>query len=117
MAKSDTLSVNRQAPGKKPLDPRLLISDRGTVHDVRVRSGYPIWNLIGDWMAQQYDDDAVIADYSISREEWDAAKAYYLSHKIIFDARIITNSQPDADDDTPPLRTVEEYFAWLAQQQ
>lgn len=115
MTTSDTLRVGGQAPGKKPLDPHLLISDRGTVDDVRVKSGYPIWNLIGDWMAQQYNDDAVIADYRISREEWDAAKAYYLSHKVIFDARIITNSQPDADDDIPPLRTVEEYFAWLSQ--
>jgi len=115
MTTSDTVRVEGQAQGKKPLDPHLLISDRGTVDDVRVQSGYPIWNLIGDWMAQQYHDEAVIADYNISHEEWEAAKTYYLTHKVIFDARIITNSQPDADDDTPPLRTVEEYFNWLSQ--
>lgn len=51
--------------------------------------------------------------YGISQEEWDAAMAYYLDHKPIIDARIISNSQPAADDDVPPLRTVEEYFAWL----
>lgn len=112
---ADSMADNTAEPTKRQLDPHLLISDRGTVDDVRVQSGYPIWNLVSDWMARGYDDDAVMADYTISSEEWEAAKQYYLHHKVIFDARIITNSQPDADDDTPPLRTVEEYFAWLAQ--
>ncbi|HEX6123445.1 MAG TPA: hypothetical protein VFY89_09800 [Ktedonobacterales bacterium] len=117
MSNTSQASMSEPARRKKPLDPHLLISDRGTVDDVRVQSGYPIWNLVGDWMGHHYDDDAVVADYGISREEWAAAKQYYLDHKIFFDARIITNSQPNADDDTPPLRTTEEYFAWLGQQE
>lgn len=108
----DTIKTSR--PGKKILDPHLLISDKGTVDDVRVQSGYPVWNLIGDWIARQFNDAAVIADYQLDPAEWEAAKQYYLDRKAIFDARIIINSQPDADDDTPPLRTTEEYFAWLA---
>jgi len=105
---------NAPTSGKKPLDPHLLSGPRGTVDDVRVQSGYPIWNLIGAWMATGYDDEALQAGYSdMSREEWEAAKHYYFDHKVVLDARIISNSQPADDDDTPPLRTVDEYYAWL----
>ncbi|HKS69575.1 MAG TPA: hypothetical protein VJQ45_04110 [Ktedonobacterales bacterium] len=100
-------------PGKKPLNQHLLSGARGTVDDVRVQSGYPIWNLIAAWMSAGYRDDEVLSGYGISREEWDAAKSYYFDHKPIIDARIIANSQPAADDDVPPMRTVEEYFTWL----
>lgn len=100
-------------PGKKSLNEHLIAGERGTVDDVRVQSGYPIWNLIGTWMSTGYRDEEVVTSYGISAEEWDAAKSYYLDHKPIIDARIISNSQPAADDDVPPLRTVEEYFAWL----
>lgn len=102
-------------PGKKPLNKHLFAGERGTVDDVRVQSGYPIWNLIAAWMSAGYRDDEVLSGYGISREEWDAAKSYYFDHKPIIDARIIANSQPDADDDVPPMRTVEEYFTWLLQ--
>lgn len=100
-------------PGKKPLNQHLLVGAHGTVDDVLVQSGYPIWNLIGAWMSAGYRDEDVVTGYGISAEEWDAAKAYYFDHKPIIDARIISNSQPAADDDVPPMRTVEEYFAWL----
>lgn len=108
-----TNAATSATPGKKPLNPHLLISQKGTVDDVRVQSGYPIWNLIGTWIATGNNDDEVIAGYGISREEWEAAKQYYVDHKPIIDARIITNSQPAADDDIPPVHTVDEYFAWL----
>lgn len=102
------------SPGKKALDPSLTAGSRGTVDDVRVRTGYPVWNLIGTWIAAHYDDDAVLAGYTdMPREEWEAAKRYYLDHKIIFDAKLIVNSQPAADDDVPRMQTVDEYFAWL----
>lgn len=104
------------APGKKPLDEHLFVGSRGTVDDVRVQTGYPIRYLIGAWMASNYDDDEVIAGYAdMPREEWEAAKRYYFDHKIVFDARIITDSQPGAEEDVPPMTSVEEYFAWLEQ--
>ena len=109
-----TYSNPQNRPAKKALDPHLLISDDKWADDVRVESGYPVWNLIGLWMAADYNDEEVISGYNISREEWEAAKQYYLDHKPIIDARIIANTQPEADDDVPPLRSVEEYFAWLA---
>ena len=102
------------AIGKRALDPHLFSGAKGTVDDVRVQSGYPVWNLVDAWIASRYDDEAIVRDYPLDPAEWAAAKQYYLDHKPIFDARIITNTQPDADDDVPPLRTVEEYFAWLA---
>jgi hypothetical protein len=105
------------APGKKPLDPHLFSGPEGSADDVRVQSGYPIWNLIGAWMASHQSDDEVITGYNIPREEWEAAKQYYLDHKLFIDARIIANSQPAADDDVPPMRTADEYFAWLEQQE
>jgi hypothetical protein len=101
------------SPGKRPLDPHLLSGARGTVDDVRVQSGYPLWNLVDAWIATGQDDEAVVREYHLDPAEWAAAKRYYLDHKLIIDARIIANTQPDADDDVPPLRSVEEYFAWL----
>ncbi len=114
---SDTIqnTANDAAPGKKPLDPHLFSGSKGTVDDVRVQTGYPVWNLVGMWIASGFDDNEVLAGYSdMPREEWEAAKRYYLTHKPIIDARIIANTQPAADTDVPPLHTVEEYFAWLA---
>jgi uncharacterized protein (DUF433 family) len=100
---------------KKPLDPHLFAQEHDGVDDVRVQTGYPIWNLIGAWIACGYNDDEVMAGYSdMPSEEWQAAKQYYFDHKIILDAKLITNTQPYADEDTPPMNTVEDYFAWLA---
>jgi uncharacterized protein (DUF433 family) len=116
---TDTTNNNTTytAPGKKPLDPHLFVGSKGTVDDVRVQTGYPVWNLVGAWMVGNYDDNAVFDSYSdMPREEWEAAKRYYLDHKLFFDARIITNTQPAADDDTPLFHTPEEYFAWLARE-
>lgn len=114
---SDTAAkaTSNMSPRKKPLDPHLFSGAKGTADDVRLQSGYPVWNLIGLWQSSGFDDEAVISGYNISREEWEAARQYYLDRKPIIDARIIANTQPDADDDVPPLRTVEDYFAWLAQ--
>jgi hypothetical protein len=106
-------SKQNSTSGKKPLSPHLFVGARGTVDDVRVSSGYPIWNLVAAWIMAGEDDRAPIAEYGISAQEWQAAKQYYLEHKPIFDARIITNSQPAADDDVPPISSVEDYFAWL----
>lgn len=99
---------------QKPLDPHLFAGAKGTVDDVRVQTGYPVWNLIAQWMAGGYRDEEVFAMYSdMPHEEWEAARQYYIAHKSIIDARIITNTQPAADDDVPPMKTPDEYFAWL----
>lgn len=117
MSETTITFASERPQKKKPLDPHLFANEQDSVDAVLVQTGYPIWNLIGAWIAAAYDDNAVLAGYSdMPREEWEAAKQYYLDHKIIFDARIIGNTQPYADDDTPPLRTVEDYFAWLASQ-
>ncbi len=105
----------KAARGKKPLDPHLFSGPMGTADDVRVQTGYPVWNLIEAWRAADDDDDAVFAAYGdLPRDEWEAAKRYYRDHKPFIDARIIANSQPAADDDIPPMQTADEYFAWLA---
>jgi len=113
---ADTTNNNaiHTTPGKKPLDPHLFSGSKGTVDDVRVQTGYPIWNLIAAWISSGYDDQEVIEGYSpMPAEEGDAAKRYYMDHKIIIDARIIANSQPGAEDDVPPMRTAEEFYSWL----
>jgi hypothetical protein len=93
----------------------LLPGARGTISDMHVQSGYPIWNLAASWIAANYDDAAVIAEYQLDPAEWAAAKDYYLQYKAVFDARIIINQQPTDDAaNVPPLRSPEEFFAWAA---
>jgi len=102
---------------KKPLDACLLSGPKGTADDVRVQTGYTVWTLIAQWQTANYDDDLLLAGYSdMPCEEWEAAKRYYLAHKPFIDARIVINSQPADDDDIPPLRTADEYFAFLSSQ-
>jgi|GEM_PF-1656249 uncharacterized protein (DUF433 family) len=109
--------ANGQPPYKRrPLDPHLFANEQAGIDEVLVQSGYPIWTLIAQWINSKYNDEEILAAYSdMPRDEWEAAKRYYLDHKVIFDARIIRNTQPYADEDTPPLRTLEEYFTWYAQ--
>jgi hypothetical protein len=77
-------AASERARKKKALDPHLLVSDRGTMDDVRVQSCYPVWNLVGDWMTRGYDDQAIIADYGISREEWAADTSSFLNRIELF---------------------------------
>jgi uncharacterized protein (DUF433 family) len=85
---------------------------------VLVQTGYSVWNLIAAWMASNYDDEQVLEDYSdMPREEWEAAKQYYLDHKLLIDARIILNSEPFAKDDVPPMASADEYYAYLIRQE
>ena len=77
---TDTTNNNTTytAPGKKPLDPHLFVGSKGTVDDVRVQTGYPVWNLIAAWISSGYDDQDVLDGYSpMPPEEWEAAKRYY----------------------------------------
>ena len=80
--------------------------------DMHVRSGYPIWNLIADWIAQQHSDAAVIQDYQLDPAEWAAAKQYYLDHRAVIDARIILNQEPYDKEIEPGIATPDDFFAW-----
>ena len=83
-----TNTTSTHALGKKPLDPHLFSGPQGTADDVRVQTGYPVWNLAELWRATGENDDEVLAGYSdMPREEWEAAKRYYFDHKPFIDAR------------------------------
>jgi uncharacterized protein (DUF433 family) len=87
----------------------------GTDHsasDMRVRSGYPVWNLIGDWITAGYSDADVIQNYRLDEAEWAAAKDYYLAHKAVIDARLIMNQEPTDEEIEPGITTPEDFFAW-----
>jgi len=99
----------------KPLNPFLLLGPENTASDMHVQSGYPIWNLVANWMAHAYDDQKVIADYSLNPAEWQAAKEFYFQHKAIIDAKIILNQEPIGDL-VEGLNTPEEFFAWALAQ-
>jgi hypothetical protein len=93
-------------------NPHLLHGADRRASEMHVQSGYPIWNLIGDWIAQQRNDEAVIQDYHLDPAEWAAAKQYYLDHKAVIDARLILNQEPCDEEIQPGIRTPEEFFAW-----
>lgn len=93
-------------------NPYLLHGADHRASEMHVRSGYPIWNLIGDWITQGYSDAAVIADYQLDPAEWEAAKAYYLDHKAVIDARLIMNQEPCDREIEPGIATAEDFFAW-----
>ena len=99
-----------------PADPYLEPGPEETASDMRVVSGYPIWNLIGAWMTADHSDAEVIDAYGLDPREWDAAKRYYLDHQAVFDARLIRQFEPKADDLPLGLSTAEAYFAWVAHQ-
>ena len=85
--------------------------------DMHVVSGYPVWNLIGSWYAHDQSDDAVIAEYQLDPQEWAEAKAYYLAHKAVIDARLIVNQEPADAEIEPGLQTAEAFFAWAQRRQ
>jgi hypothetical protein len=99
----------------QPTDAFLLPGPENTASDMHVQSGYPIWNLIANWMTHQYNDDRVIADYSLDPAEWQAAKTFYFNHKAMIDAKIILNQEPIGDL-VDGLTTPEAFFAWVQQQ-
>lgn len=61
--------------------------------DVRLRqSGVPVWAIIGHWRVVGKDADRVVEDYEITREELDAALAYYRRNRAAIDARLKLNA-------------------------
>ncbi|MBA2679028.1 MAG: hypothetical protein H0U76_11615 [Ktedonobacteraceae bacterium] len=97
------------------LDPNLAPGPNNTASDMRVQSGFPIWSLIADWIAHHYQDEAVIADYALNLQEWEAAKTFYQKHQAMIDARIILNQEP-VGELVDGLNTPEEFFAWSLKQ-
>jgi hypothetical protein len=93
-------------------NPYLLHGADQRASEMHVRSGYPIWNLIGDWITQRYSDGAVIADYQLDPAEWAAAKAYYLDHKAVIDARLIVNQAPFDREIEVGISTADDFFTW-----
>jgi hypothetical protein len=85
--------------------------------DMHVQSGYPIWNLIADWIANQYNDTVVIEEYQLNPAEWAAAKQYYLDHRAVIDARIISNQEPFDHEIEPGVTTPEDFFTWTRRAQ
>jgi hypothetical protein len=101
----------------QPTSPYLEPGPSGTASDMRVASGYPIWNLIDAWIATGYVDAEVIAAYDLDPHEWAAAKQYYLDHKAVFDAQLIRNLEPNAGELPSGITTADEFFAWIGRQQ
>jgi hypothetical protein len=100
-----------------PTNPYLESGPSGAASEMRVISGYPIWNLIDAWMAAGYADAEVLSAYGLDPQEWAAAKQYYLDHKAVFDAQLIRNLEPNAGDLPAGISTAEEFFAWIGRQQ
>ncbi len=73
--------------------PYLEEGPRHRPSDMHTRSGYPIWTLAAAWHARGESDEAIMADYSLDRAEWEAAKEYYFAHQAVMDARRILNEE------------------------
>lgn len=56
-----------------------------------VEPGIPVWAIIGSMAANDTDADDVAAMYHITREEVEAAWAYYLQHRSAIDHRLEQN--------------------------
>ena len=98
-------------PSSRYLEP----GPKGTASDMRVVSGYPVWNLIDTWLASDRSDQAVLQAYGLSPAEWSAAREYYLAHRAVFDAVLIRQLEPLADELPPGLTTADQFYAWLRQ--
>jgi hypothetical protein len=97
------------------LNSYLCPGPENTASDMHIQSGYPIWNLIANWITHNYDEGKVIADYSLDPAEWQAAKDFYEHHKAMIDAKIILNQEPIGDL-VEDLNTPDEFFAWTQSQ-
>ena len=56
-----------------------------------IEPGVPVWAVIGAYHANGGDADAVACSYSLSREQVDAALAYYERHRSLIDNRLAQN--------------------------
>jgi uncharacterized protein (DUF433 family) len=70
-------------------------SNRGTDEYWLKESGIPVWAIIDSMQANYNDADDVATLYHISREEVEAAWAFYLRHRAVIDNRL---AKSDADE-------------------
>jgi uncharacterized protein (DUF433 family) len=56
-----------------------------------VESGMAIWAFAGALEAARNDPECIARDYELSREQVDAAIAYYQRHKEVIDDRRVAN--------------------------
>jgi uncharacterized protein (DUF433 family) len=54
-------------------------------------AGIPVWAIVGSLQANRYNPDDVASLYHISRETVEAAWAFYLRHRAVFDNRLAKN--------------------------
>ncbi len=66
-------------------------SNRGTDEYWLKESGIPVWAIIGSMQANRHDADDVATLYHISREEVEAAWAFYLRHRAVIENRLAQN--------------------------
>jgi len=53
--------------------------------------GVPVWAVVGAYKAEQSDAANVAAAYHLSREQVEAALAYYVGHRELIDNRLAQN--------------------------
>jgi uncharacterized protein (DUF433 family) len=54
-------------------------------------AGVPVWAVVGAYKAEEGNADEVAAAYHLSRDEVDAALAYYARHRELIDNRLAQN--------------------------
>ena len=53
--------------------------------------GIPVWAIIGQWKVEDGNEDETVAVYHITREELEAALAFYERHRTAIDHRLEQN--------------------------
>ena len=56
-----------------------------------IEPGVPVWAIIGAYQAEGGDAEAVASTYHLSREQVDAALAYYDRNRSLIDNRLAQN--------------------------
>jgi hypothetical protein len=56
-----------------------------------IEPGIPVWAIIGQWKVEEGDGDETAAAYHITREELEAALAFYERHHAAIDHRLEQN--------------------------
>lgn len=62
-----------------------------------IRFNVPVWALIGYLQTPGADIERVAADYAVPIRAVEAARAYYLRHKDVIEARIAANNAESSE--------------------
>ena len=77
-------------PSKKP-DPQKYIDEEGRRAEPVIRNkGFPVWSVVGYYLACQEDKQKVLAAYEgeLTAGELDAALTYYKAHREEIDRKL-----------------------------